>query len=138
MSDQGLHDVICSDPSHWSWSFRQVSSWQSLLMSGLGSEGILSPDTVDTSKRVPALTTQGAKSSEALTDAEKDSALADFIDLLKTREDLKDQIKSARDQEEVIRIAHDNGYRIDSLTLLRQWSQHSDFSQPTWFGWFKE
>ena len=77
-------------------------------------------------------------SAPTLTDAEKDAALASFIQLLKTRPDLKDQVKSARNQDEVIGLAQAQGFAIDSLTLLRSWSQVSDFSKPTWFGWFDD
>ena len=74
----------------------------------------------------------------SLTDAEKDAALASFIQLVKTRPDLKDQVKTARNQDEVIGLAQAQGFAIDSLTLLRSWSQVSDFSKPTWFGWFDD
>ena len=73
---------------------------------------------------------------KVLSDAEKDQALQAFITLVRTRADLKDQVKFARNQDEVIAIAKAQGFEIDSLTLLRSWSQVSDFSKPTWFGWF--
>ena len=58
--------------------------------------------------------------------------------MLKSRPDLKDQVKFARDQDVVIELANAQGFPVDSLTLLRRWNKVSDFSKPTWFGWFDE
>ncbi|WP_392347708.1 Nif11-like leader peptide family natural product precursor [Parasynechococcus sp.] len=134
-SDADLVSVHRTDPAHWSWAFRQLSRWRALLMDGAELEGMLGPadfavtrnESVAQSASAPALT---------LMDADKDAALASFIQLVKTRPDLKDQVKSARNQDEVIGLAQAQGFAIDSLTLLRSWSQVSDFSKPTWFGWF--
>ena len=52
--------------------------------------------------------------------------------------DLKAQIKSAINQDEVIAIAASKGYEFDSSTILRRWSKHTDFTQDTWMGWFDE
>ena len=73
-----------------------------------------------------------------MTDADRDSALQSFIALVRERSDLKEQIKNARDQDEVIAIAQDHGFPVDSLTLLRSWSKVTDFTKPTWFGWFED
>ena len=54
-----------------------------------------------------------------ITDADRDSALQSFISLVRQRSDLKDQVKSARDQDDVIALAQAEGFPIDSLTLLR-------------------
>ena len=136
-SDADLASVHRADPAHWSWSFRQLSRWRSLLMDGAESEGMLGPAdfavTRDQSVAPPA-----SVPAPTLTDAEKDAALASFIQLVKTRPDLKDQVKSARNQDEVIGLAQAQGFAIDSLTLLRSWSQVSDFTKPTWFGWFDD
>ena len=136
-SDADLASVHRADPAHWSWAFRQLSSWRALLMDGAESEGMLGPAdfavTRDQSVAQPA-----SVPAPTLTDAEKDAALASFIQLVKTRPDLKDQVKSARNQDEVIGLAQAQGFAIDSLTLLRSWSQVSDFSKPTWFGWFDD
>ena len=136
-SDGDLASVHRADPAHWSWAFRQLSRWRALLMDGAESEGMLgSADfavTPDQSVAQPA-----SIPASSLTDAEKDAALASFIQLVKTRPDLKDQVKSARNQDEVIGLAQAQGFAIDSLTLLRSWSQVSDFSKPTWFGWFDD
>ena len=35
-------------------------------------------------------------------------------------------------------LAAEQGFTIDSLTLLRSWSTVKDFSKPTWFGWFDD
>ena len=136
-SDADLASVHRADPAHWSWAFRQLSRWRALLMDGAETEGMLGPadfavarnESVAEPASAPALT---------LTDAEKDAALASFIQLVKARPDLKDQVKSARNQDEVIGLAQAQGFAIDSLTLLRSWSQVSDFSKPTWFGWFDD
>ncbi len=136
-SDADLASVHRADPAHWSWAFRQLSRWRALLMDGAESEGMLGPAdfavTRDQSVAQPV-----SAPAASLTDAEKDAALASFIQLVKTRPDLKDQVKSARNQDEVIGLAQAQGFAIDSLTLLRRWSQVSDFSKPTWFGWFDD
>ena len=136
-SDADLASVHRADPAHWSWAFRQLSRWRALLMDGAESEGMLGPaDFAATPDQSVAQPTSAPAPS--LTDAEKDAALASFIQLVKTRPDLKDQVKSARNQDEVIGLAQAQGFAIDSLTLLRSWSQVSDFSKPTWFGWFDD
>ncbi len=136
-SDADLAYVHRADPSHWSWAFRQLSRWRGLLRDGSESEGLLGPADFSVARDNAVVKTPGSP-SPALTDAEKDAALASFIQLLKTRPDLKDQVKSARNQDEVIALAEAQGFPIDSLTLLRSWSQVSDFSKPTWFGWFDD
>jgi predicted ribosomally synthesized peptide with nif11-like leader len=108
-------------------------------MDGAESEGMLGPaDFAMPRNESVAKPASAPASAPTLTDAEKDAALASFIQLLKTRPDLKDQVKSARNQDEVIGLAQAQGFAIDSLTLLRSWSQVSDFSKPTWFGWFDD
>ena len=86
--------------------------------------------------------------SSPLSDSQKDQILKDFIQLAQNDGELKDEetnyshlahaIKSARNQDELIALAEQRGYHFDSLTLLRQWSEHTDFSQPTWMGWFAD
>tara|TARA_Y100000994_G_scaffold215185_1_gene191354 strand:- start:401 stop:634 length:234 start_codon:yes stop_codon:yes gene_type:complete len=71
-------------------------------------------------------------------DAEKDSILESFIAFARNNEDVKDQIKSALNQDQVIDIAAAQGYVFDSLTILRRWSKHTDFSKDTWMGWFSD
>ena len=138
-SDADLASVHRADPAHWSWAFRQLSRWRALLMDGAESEGMLGPaDFAMPRNETVAQPASAPASAPTLTDAEKDAALASFIQLLKTRPDLKDQVKSARNQDEVIGLAQAQGFAIDSLTLLRSWSQVSDFSKPTWFGWFDD
>ena len=139
-TDAELELLHRADPSHWSWAFRQLSRWRAILMDGAGVEGLLGP--ADFAVSPPPATgsgsATGATSSKVLSDAEKDQALQAFITLVRTRADLKDQVKFARNQDEVIAIAKAQGFEIDSLTLLRSWSQVSDFSKPTWFGWFDD
>ena len=73
-----------------------------------------------------------------LSDSERDASLEAFIEMVKGKSDLKEQVKFARDQSEVIELANSEGFPIDSLTLLRRWNKVSDFTKPTWFGWFDE
>ena len=136
-SDADLASVHRADPAHWSWAFRQLSRWRALLMDGAESEGMLGPSDFAV-PRNESVAQPASAPAPTLTDSEKDAALASFIQLLKTRPDLKDQVKSARNQDEVIGLAQAQGFAIDSLTLLRSWSQVSDFSKPTWFGWFDD
>ena len=71
-------------------------------------------------------------------DAEKDSILESFIAFARNNQDVKDQIKSALNQDQLIDIAASQGYVFDSLTILRRWSKHTDFSKDTWMGWFSD
>ena len=136
-SDQEITLMLQADPAHWSWAFRQVSRWRTLLMEGAGQEGLLGPADLAMPAQTQSSTSQAVPSAE-LTDDQKDAALRDFIELVRSRPELKDQVKAARNQEEVISLAVQSGFRIDSLTLLRSWSQVSDFSKPPWFGWFDD
>ena len=70
--------------------------------------------------------------------ANQDQVLEAFITLVREKPDLKDQIKAALNQDQVIQIAAANGFDIDSAAILRKWSKHTDFSQDTWMGWFEE
>tara|TARA_B100001057_G_C22123033_1_gene671508 strand:- start:147 stop:371 length:225 start_codon:yes stop_codon:yes gene_type:complete len=73
-----------------------------------------------------------------MSDAEQDQILEKFITLAKADQSLQDEIKSALNQDQVIAIAAERGFVIDPLAILRKWSQHTDFSKPTWMGWFSE
>ena len=73
-----------------------------------------------------------------MTDSNHDEVLEQFIALAKTDQALQDEIKSALNQDQVIAIAAERGFQIDSLAILRKWSKHTDFSKPTWMGWFGE
>ena len=73
-----------------------------------------------------------------MTDINQDEVLEQFIALAKTDQALQDEIKSALNQDQVIAIAAERGFQIDSLAILRKWSKHTDFSKPTWMGWFGE
>ena len=68
----------------------------------------------------------------------QDEYLEKFITMVRQDPDLKAQIKSAINQDEVIAIAASKGYEFDSSTILRRWSKHTDFTQDTWMGWFDE
>ena len=73
-----------------------------------------------------------------MTDLEQDQVLERFIALARTDDALRDEIKSALNQDEVISIAERHGFVVDSLAILRKWCQHTDFSKPTWMGWFED
>ena len=73
-----------------------------------------------------------------MSDVEQDQILEQFIALAKADKSLQDEIKSALNQDQVIAIAAERGFVIDPLAILRKWSQHTDFSKPTWMGWFSE
>ena len=73
-----------------------------------------------------------------MTDVEQDQILEQFIALAKTDKGLQDEIKSALNQDQVIAIAAERGFQIDPMAILRKWSKHTDFSKPTWMGWFTE
>ncbi len=73
-----------------------------------------------------------------MSDAEQDQVLEQFIALANADQGLQDEIKSALNQDQVIAIAAQRGFVVDPLAILRKWSQHTDFSKPTWMGWFSE
>ena len=73
-----------------------------------------------------------------MSEIQKDSILNSFIELVRKDTALKAEIKAALNQEQVIAIAASRGYEFDSLTILRKWSQHTDFSKDTWMGWFED
>ena len=73
-----------------------------------------------------------------MSDVEQDQILEQFIALAKSDKGLQDEIKSALNQDQVIAIAAERGFVIDPLAILRKWSKHTDFSKPTWMGWFTE
>ena len=68
----------------------------------------------------------------------QDSNLEAFISLVLSDHQLKSEIKSALNQDQVIAIAASKGYQFDSSTILRKWSKHTDFSGDTWMGWFDD
>jgi len=76
--------------------------------------------------------------SSPLSDLEQDQALQAFIALARSDSEVRELIKQAINQDEIINIAHERGFKFDSMALLRQWSQHTDFSKPTWMGWFDD
>ena len=73
-----------------------------------------------------------------MSEIQKDSVLNSFIELVREDKALKAEIKAALNQEQVIAIAASRGYEFDSLTILRKWSQHTDFTKDTWMGWFED
>ena len=73
-----------------------------------------------------------------MSDAVQDQILEQFIALAKADQSLQQEIKSALNQDQVIAIAAERGFLLDPLAILRKWSKHTDFSKPTWMGWFSE
>ncbi len=73
-----------------------------------------------------------------MSEVQQDAVLNSFIELARKDQALQAEIKAALNQEQVIAIAASRGYEFDSLTILRKWSQHTDFSKDTWMGWFEE
>ena len=73
-----------------------------------------------------------------MSDLEQDQLLESFIELARSHDTIRDEIKSALNQEEVISIAARHGFAVDSLAILRKWSKHTDFAKPTWMGWFDD
>ena len=61
----------------------------------------------------------------------------EFVALAKSDFELREKIRAARNDGEIIDIAASLGFQINSMTLLRQWSKHKDFTKPTWLGWFE-
>ncbi len=74
----------------------------------------------------------------SLSDSQNDSNLESFIAMARQDDQLRSDIKAALNQDQVIDIALSRGFSFDSLTILRRWSKHTDFSQDTWLGWFSE
>ena len=76
------------------------------------------------------------QSSDSL--SSQDSNLDAFIALVLSDSNLKSEIKSAINQDQVIAIAASRGYAFDSSAILRKWSKHTDFGNDTWMGWFDD
>ena len=70
--------------------------------------------------------------------AVQDSNLESFISLVLSDQQLKSEIKSALNQDQVIAIAASRGYHFDSSAILRKWSKHTNFTGDTWMGWFDD
>ena len=68
----------------------------------------------------------------------QDTNLEAFISLVLSDNELKSEIKSALNQDQVIAIAASRGYEFDSSAILRKWSKHTDFAGDTWMGWFDD
>lgn len=127
LSDIQLKSIFQADPKHWSWAFRQISKWHLLLMDGVKDLGLLEAIVFD------KLILPSA-SSDVISDS--DNALKCFIEAIRNRPEIVQQIQLARNEDDVISIAFQQGYVIDSKSILRKWSEHTDFSKPTWYGWF--
>ncbi len=138
-SDSQLTLAIQSDPTHWSWAFRQVSTWRSLLMDGVNGKGLL--DNIEVIDNFMPQNYIGfdqtlLNSNQSLNNSQMDSNLDSFISYSAKSPELIRQICEATIEDEVIALADSLGYKFDSLTILRRWSKHTDFSKPTWYGWF--
>ncbi|BEV36090.1 Nif11-like leader peptide family natural product precursor [Synechococcus sp. M16CYN] len=73
-----------------------------------------------------------------MSDLEQDQLLEQFISLARSDKELRLKIKSALNQDAILEIARERGFILESTVILRKWSQHTDFSKPTWLGWFDE
>ena len=100
-SDQEITLMLQADPAHWSWAFRQVSRWRTLLMEGAGQEGLLGPADLAMPAQTQSSTSQAVPSAE-LTDDQKDAALRDFIELVRSRPE-PGQVKAARNRRVISR-----------------------------------
>ncbi|MFL0769833.1 MAG: Nif11-like leader peptide family natural product precursor [Prochlorococcus sp.] len=140
LSDPELESVLLTDPNHWTWAFQQVRTWRTLLMEASRAEGKLPAMGIPAQAALVAdqpLVNPIPSSGVSDDQATKDLALDQFICLAKENHELLEQIKLAKHEDEVLQLAESKGYIFDSMTMLRKWSQHTDFSKPTWFGWFQ-
>ncbi len=134
--DHELDAIFRCEETHWSWAFRQNSTWRKLLIGGSVTDGMRQDFNIiagNAEKR--QVDTDISKQKD---DTNTDRVLDLFIIEISRSEELKKKIKSCRNQDEVIDIARDYGFEIDSMSILKKWSRVTDFTKPTWFGWFKE
>lgn len=124
MSDRQLLLAWDTEPTHWTWAFRQYSRWQELLMSASSSEGFYSQPLVHNS------------ASSDIQNVHESNALDNFIKFAQRDISLLTMIKSCQCQDDVILLAQSRGFIITSDMILDKWSSVTDFSQPTWYGWF--
>ena len=68
----------------------------------------------------------------------QDSNLEAFISLVLSDNELKTEIKSALNQDQVIAIAASRAYEFESSASRRKWSKHTYFAGDTWMGWFDD
>ena len=122
LSDDLLDSIWSTKCDHWSWAFRQISPWRGLLMPGADEGSQMQPNSP--AKQYPVT-------------EDKEQLLEDFINLARQDQSLQQKIKEARNDSEILEIANEYGFAIDSMTLLKKWSQHTDFTKPTWLGWFE-
>ena len=133
LQDFELERIYTTDCHHWSWAFRQVSAWRGLLMEGADiNSAINSHPTVTQTHDSVQVTTHHENSQNS----SMDLLLENFIALARKDLSLQDQIKAAKNESEILEVIKACGFSIDSMTLLRRWSKHTDFSRPTWMGWF--
>ena len=125
LTDNDLELIWTTKNDHWSWAFRQIAAWRALLMDGANQDNSMD------SKEIAS----APVSNNAVVD--KDQLLEDFISLARQDQSLQLKIREARNDTEILEIANSYGFAIDSMTLLKKWSQHTDFSKPTWQGWFE-
>lgn len=124
MSDCQLLLAWDTEPTHWTWAFRQYSRWQELLMSGSSSEGFYAQSLGHNSV------------SSEIQNVQVSDALENFIKFVQSDISLLTMVKSCQCQEDVILLAQSIGFNITSEMILDKWSSVTDFSQPTWYGWF--
>ena len=134
--DSDLDIIFRCDETHWSWAFRQNSSWRKLLIGGSITDGIRRDfhGVADSGEKKHF----DSRTDVMDGDGDTENALDLFIIEINSNEGLKAKIRDCRDQDEVIEIAKEYGYKIDSLSILKRWSKVTDFTKPTWFGWFND
>ena len=130
LTDNDLELIWTTKNDHWSWAFRQIAAWRALLMDGANQDSSMDSTVIAST---PVANT--AVANTAVDD--KDKLLEDFIALARQDQSLQQKIRDARNDTEILEIANSHGFAIDSMTLLKKWSQHTDFSKPTWQGWFE-
>ena len=134
--DNDLDMIFRCDETHWSWAFRQNSSWRKLLIGGSITDGIRKDFNGVANGGESMIVDIRSDVKNGSKDTEE--ALDLFIIEINSREDLKAKIRECRDQDAVIEIARQYGFRIDSMSILKKWSKVTDFTKPTWFGWFND
>ena len=122
LSDQDLDRILRADPSHWTWAFQQLGAWRAMLMPAAQSSGSL-PSEHDHCAS-PAANQSGSDELER------------FVAAAKQDSSLRERIMQAQDQDEVIGMAASLGFQFDGSAILKRWNQVTDFSKPSWYGWF--
>ena len=136
LQDSELERIYTTNCQNWSWAFRQVSIWRNLLMEGADIEPHTNSRSTATKEFDPIQIRAQHSEIKESDNNNMDLILEEFIKLSRENSHIQDQIKAAKNESEILEIVRAHGFLIDSITLLRRWSKHTDFSKPTWMGWF--